>query len=159
MVEQGVIGPVREAVEAVFVGTFTHSLDPKRRFTIPSEWRDQMKGETSLYVLPDVEEKCLCVMTVPEMSRRLASAGHHSIVDQQARQFARTLASRSDLVAWDTQGRIRIKDPLLEFARVKDRVVMVGGFRFFEIWSEETMKKVGRIDDAGYRDAARHVGF
>ncbi len=148
-----------EAPESVFVGTYAHSLDPKKRLTIPSEWRVQIRDPGSIYVLPGVDENCLCAFPGSEMSRRLASVGHHSIADRKARQFARVLASRSDLVSWDSQGRIRIKDELLDYAGIKDRVVMVGNFRFFELWNPEALEESGVMDQANLADAVRHVGF
>ena len=102
---------------------------------------------------------CLCVFPLSEMSRRLASIGHHSIADRKARQFARLLASRSDLVDWDSQGRIRINDDLLGHAHIKDRVMLVGNFRFFELWSPDELKKSGVMDQKDVTEAVRHVGF
>jgi len=159
MAETVTIGTNPESTESVFVGTYAHALDPKRRLTIPSPWRDRVRGVRSLYVLPDVDEKCLCVFTVREMERKLASVGNHSIVDRKARQFARVLASRSDLVDWDSQGRIRIKDELLDHAGIKDRVTMVGNFKFFELWNPDTLKKSGVMVGTNLVDAVRHVGF
>lgn len=159
MAEKVQSGTSEGVVHGVFVGMYRHSLDPKRRLTIPSEWRVQVEGPNSLYVMPDVEERCLCVFTAREMGRRLESIGHQSIVDMKARHFARALASRSDLVSWDTQGRIRIKDELLDFIGVTSEVVMVGNFRFFEIWSPEKFKDVGEMDESNLSDAVRHVGF
>ncbi len=147
------------SAEMVFVGTYTHALDPKKRLTIPSTWRDRLKGSESLYVLPDVKEKCLCVFPAQEMVRRLESIGHHSIADPKARQFARVLASRSDLVSWDSQGRIRIKDELLDYASVKERAVLVGNFRFFEVWAPEALKDFDLVEQAELADAVRYVGF
>ena len=37
----------------MFVGNYTHSLDPKRRLTIPSVWRAQIGVPETVYVLPD----------------------------------------------------------------------------------------------------------
>ena len=39
--------------QGIFVGRFTHSLDPKKRLTIPAVWRAQVGTPKSLYVLPD----------------------------------------------------------------------------------------------------------
>ena len=149
----------QELEEGVFVGTYVHALDPKRRLTIPAPWRDRVDGRPSFYVLPDVDERCLCVFSGREMSRRLESIGHHSIVDRKARQFARVLASRSDLVDWDSQGRIRIKDELLDYAGIKGTATLVGNFRFFELWNPDVLKKAGVLDATDVGDAVRHVGF
>ena len=94
------------------------------------------------------------------MTRRLNRLGNLSIADGQGRQFARTLASRSDLVPWDTQGRIRIKDDLLSYAGLQNQVVLVGTFDGFELWSpDQWNEQAGSMDNQSLGDAARYVGF
>ena len=145
--------------EGVFVGSFMHSLDPKKRLTIPSDWREQVGDPTTLYVLPGVDEECLSVLPAREMSRRLDKIRRHSITDKKARHFARVLASRSDLVSFDSQGRIRVKDELLAFADLKDQVMLVGTFEGFELWSPDRWKSSGGSDKGSLEDAAAYVGF
>jgi MraZ protein len=145
--------------QGVFVSTFTHSLDPKKRLTIPSSWRAQVGSPKSLYVLPDVHYRCLCVFPAAEMGRRLEKMRHHSFGDRQAREFARVIGSQADLVSWDAQGRIRIKDELLDFAKLVDQVVLVGAIDRFEIWCPGELAAAGRADQQKLQDAARYVGF
>ena len=146
--------------QGIFVGEFTHSLDPKKRLTIPSEWRAQVGSPKSLYVLCDVtDKKCLCVFSASELQRRIARIRDHSIADAKARQFSRMLGSKSDLVAWDSQGRIRIKDELLNFAGLVDQVVMAGTFQSFELWNPDNWKEVNGADGGNIREAAQYVGF
>jgi len=145
--------------QGIFVGEFPHSLDPKRRLTIPSEWRAQVGTPRSLYVLQDVTEKCLCVFPASELQRRIEKIRNHSIADAKARHFTRMLGSKSDLVDWDTQGRIRIKDELLDFAELVDQVILVGVFHSFELWSPENFKKVSGSDRGTILEAAQYVGF
>ena len=145
--------------QGVFVGSFTHSLDPKRRLTIPSQWRAQVGDPKSLYVLPDVHHKCLCVFRSCDIAERLQKIRQHSIADTRARQFARVLASQSDLVAWDSQGRIRIKDELLKFADLVDQVTLVGAFDRFELWSPDHLQNSGGMDSGTLEEAAKYVGF
>jgi len=145
--------------QGVFVSLFTHSLDPKKRLTIPSEWRAQIDEPKSLYVLPDVHHRCLCVFPAAEMVRRLEKIRGHSIADDKARQFARVLASRADMVSWDSQGRMRIKDELLEFAGLTGQVVMAGAFDRFELWEPDRFEESGGFDQASLAEAAKYVGF
>lgn len=145
--------------QGIFVGEFTHSLDPKKRLTIPSEWRAQVGSPKSLYVLRDVTDKCLCVFPTSELQRRIERIRHHSIADARARQFTRMLGSQSDLVAWDSQGRIRIKDDLLNFADLKDQIVLVGAFHSFELWSPDNWGRVRGTDRGTLYEAAQYVGF
>lgn len=146
-------------VQGVFVSSFTHSLDPKKRLTIPSEWRLQVGEPSGLYVLPDIHHKCLMVFPASEMMHRIKSMRQHGVADKKARFFARVLASQSDLVNWDSQGRIRVKDELLAFAELTEKVVMLGAFDRFELWNPELFKKAGAMDGDSLRDAAQYVGF
>jgi len=145
--------------QGVFVSEYRHSLDPKRRLTIPSPWRAQIGEPKSLYVLPDVEHKCLVIFPASEMVRRLERLRKLSIGDTQGRQFARVLGSRSDLVSWDAQGRIRIKDELLNFAGIKEQVVLVGAIDRFELWNPDHLQSAGGMEQVSLLDAARQVGF
>ena len=148
------------AGQGVFVNTYAHSLDSKKRLTIPADWRELVGVPRRLFVLPGVNVKCLCVYPAREMTRRLEKLRNLSIADEKGRQLARTLASRSDLVPWDSQGRIRIKDDLLNFADLVNQVVLVGTFDGFELWSPDQWKQQsGSMDQMGLGEAARYVGF
>lgn len=144
----------------VFVSRYLHNLDAKHRLTIPSEWRTQIGQPESLYVLPDVNpaKKCLWCFPAREMVYRLRKLREHSIADEKARQFARILGSQSDLVSFDTQGRIRIKDDLMAFAGLEDHVRLVGAIDHFELWRPEAFDGMG-LDQSGLKDAAVYVGF
>ncbi len=146
--------------KGVFVNTYTHYLDSKRRLTIPAVWRELVGVPRRLFVLQGVNDQCLCVYPARELIRRMERLRNLSIADEQGRQFARALASRAELVPWDSQGRIRIKDDLMAFAGIENEVVMAGTFDVFELWSPERWKeKTGPSDPVRMREAARYVGF
>ena len=42
-----------------FVGRYDHALDPKKRFTIPREWRNLMGNPEFVYVMPDPKDRCV----------------------------------------------------------------------------------------------------
>lgn len=154
------IGMQVGAGEGVFVNTYVHSLDTKRRLTIPSDWRELAGVPKRLFVLPGVNDKCLCVYPAREMTRRLERLRNLSIADAKGRQLARTLASRSDLTPWDSQGRIRIKDDLLDFAAIANQAVLVGTFDGFEIWNPDLWKETeDSVNPQDLGEAARYVGF
>ena len=146
--------------QGVFVNTYVHSLDAKKRLTIPADWRELVGVPGRLFVLPSVTELCLCVYPAREITRRIERLRNLSIADQKGRQLARTLASRSDLVPWDAQGRIRIKDELLGYAGLVSQVVLVGTFDGFELWSEEKWNEQQQhMDQQWLGEAARYVGI
>ena len=142
-----------------FVGEFTHALDPKRRLTIPADWRERMGEENSLYVLPDIYNKNLLVYRGSEIIHKIQKFRNHSIADREAMKFARIIGSKSELVSWDSQGRIRIKDQLLEYADLTDQVVISGSFDHFELWTPDNFRSISNDGPQGLKDAARYVGF
>lgn len=145
--------------QGVFVGNFTHLLDPKKRLTIPSEWREHVGNPQSLYVLPGVVRRdFLLVFPAREMIQRLQRVRSHSIADPQASQFTRILGSQSQLAPWDTAGRIRVKDELLSSATLTEAVVLVGAIDHFELWNPELWQQVNAAG-ADLGEAARYVGF
>lgn len=121
----------------MFVGNFAHKLDPKSRLTIPSVWRAQVGKPESVYVLPDFHQKCLNVYPAGEMLRKLDALRRYPMSDEKARRFSRVLGGNSELLTWDTQGRIRIKDELLAFAGLTDSVTLVGALDRFELWNPD----------------------
>ena len=143
----------------MFVGNFVHSLDPKRRITIPSVWRAQVGQPQSLYVLPDFHQKCLNVYPAAEMSRKLDALRRYPMADEKARRFSRVLGGNSELLPWDTQGRIRIKDELLAFAGLTERVVLVGALDRFELWSPENSTEGAELGLQNLREVGPDVQF
>ncbi len=143
-----------------FVNQYLHTLDSKRRLTIPSEWRDLVGAPARLYVLPGVHDCCLSVLPAREMMRRLNESRQRlKLSDQKARQFNRILASRADLLTWDKVGRIRIKDSLMEYARIENQVVLAGAFEGFELWNPELWQASGALDQKQFADVAGYVGL
>lgn len=143
----------------IFVGTYAHSLDPKKRLTIPSEWRAQAGNPRSLYVLPDFHQKCLNVYPATQMVHKLEKLRRHSMSDKKAMEFAGILGASSDVVSWDTQGRIRIKDRLLAFAGISDQVILVGALDKFQVWSPHAQPDLERVDQEKLKEAGRYVDF
>ena len=149
-----------ESPEIIFVGDFVHALDAKKRLTIPSDWRELAGMSERLFVLPGVNDKCLCVYPAREMTRRLQKFRKLSVADRKGRQLSRMLAARSDLISWDVQGRIRVKDKLLDHAGISQKVILVGSFDHFELWSPQQWKKeVTTVEGMSLEDIAQFAGL
>lgn len=145
--------------QGMFVGNYAHALDQKRRLIIPSQWRAAVGTPKTLYVIPDVNTRCLCVLTSKEMNRRADRIRNHPAGDAVARKFARLMASQSDMVSWDSQGRIRVKDELLDHAELQDKVRLVGTFDYFELWNPEIYEQTMAEKKPDLREAAEYLGF
>ncbi len=153
----------REVVERVeldtFFGTFYHSLDSKRRLTIPADWRDRL-AEPNLFVLPGVSVKCLYVFPAREMARRLEKFRSASIADAKAQQFARAIFARANQIPWDAHGRIRVSDELMNWAELDSQVVLAGVGTRFELWNPANWERIQpAMDSPEFGEASQYIGF
>lgn len=124
-------------MQAIFVGSFTHALDAKRRIIFPSSWRNLAGESNRLFAFPHPDAKCIYLYTAEEMTRRLSQLRSGMPLDPQGQQALRSFTAGADMLVWDAQGRIRIGDNLLAHAEVKEQVVLVGTLTRIELWSAE----------------------
>ena len=157
-VEQ-VTSEVKSAWSGALVGRFDHALDPKKRFTIPSEWRALMGNPQYVYVMPDPKERCLNLVPVAEMEVRLAKLREKSLFDPAANRALQTIGSVSDLLPLDVQGRIRISDKLLQFANLTTTVAMLGSVRMVKLWDPELLAPAETVDQESLANALASVEF
>jgi MraZ protein len=122
---------------ALFVGSFTHALDPKRRMIFPSVWRNLAGESNQLFAFPHPEEKCLYLYTRAEMMRRLEALRSGGALDRNDEQAIRAITAGAELLIWDVQGRIRVGENLLAHIEAKSQVVLVGAMTRIELWSAE----------------------
>ena len=147
-------------MQFAFVDTFTHGLDAKKRLTIPSEWRELVGHPERLFVLPSSIETCLCVYPGSSVASMFQKLREMSETDAEAQGRLRDLSANANMVPWDAQGRVRIKDSLLDYAGLKSEVVLVGVFNRFEVWSPELWKKKhAAIDQSRILAATRSAGL
>jgi MraZ protein len=122
---------------ALFVGSFTHALDDKRRMIFPSIWRNLAGDSNQLFAFPHPEEKCLYLYTAAEMMRRLDELRTAGALDKNDQQAIRSITAGAEMLVWDAQGRVRIGENLLAHTEVKSQVVLVGAMTRIELWSAE----------------------
>ena len=150
---------VKSSWSSALVGRFDHALDPKKRFTIPSEWRALMGNPQYVYVMPDPKERCLDLVPVAEMEVRLAKLREKALFDPAANRALQTIGSVSELPTLDIQGRIRISDKLLQFANLTTTVAMLGSVRMVKLWDPKSLAPAETIDQEALASALADVEF
>ena len=99
------------------------------------------------------------LITQEEMSAKIQRFKNKALFDSELNAKLEAIASNSDQLSFDTQGRIRISDRLLKFAGIKTDVVMLSGFTNIEIWSAEKVAPVDEINMDAYASAVKDLGF
>ena len=131
----------------VLLGRHDYALDPKKRFTIPSEWRGVMGSV--VYVMPDRKERCLNLYPKAEMDVMLEKLRQKALLDPALNVVRRKLGAVSQQLSLDSQGRIRICDRLLQFANLTTTVAMVGSFQMIKLYDP---KVIGPEDEVNMED-------
>lgn len=128
--------PEKSAEIQPIVGRFDHRLDPKRRFTIPSDWFERMGRPAQVYVMPSLSrEKCLDVFTPAEFDKRLAAFRSAALSDAVKAKFVSRIGELVSCCSLDVQNRIRVKDSNLDYVGIHGDVVLIGAGYHFEVWS------------------------
>ena len=133
-----------ESSSGVLLGRHDFALDPKKRFTIPSEWRSFM-GPV-VYVMPDRKERCLNLYPKAEMDALLAKLRQKALLDPALNKVYAKLGAVSQQLSLDVQGRIRICDRLLQFANLTTTVAMVGSFQMIKLYDPAVLGPEDAID-------------
>ncbi len=118
----------------MFLGQYTYTLDSKGRVTIPSRFRDALRGGL---VLTRGLDRCLSAYPLEMWGEIARQVNALPITSPQGRALRRVFfADAVDLVP-DRQGRILVPDRLREYGELElsDEIVVVGLDRFLELWS------------------------
>ena len=125
--------------KGLVMGRRNYRLDPKRRFTIPSDWFESLGQPTHLYIMPSLSDRpCLDVLTREDIDERMRPYRNRDMFDSDAASLVSSISELITEVKVEAQNRIRVTDSHLQFAQVKgEDVVLLGADNYFEIWSVE----------------------
>ncbi len=156
--KQSVAQPTKVS-SGVLVGRFDHALDPKKRFTIPREWRAVMGEPDYVYVLPDHKEGCLNLVPKEEMEALHEKLREKALFDPALNRALQVIGGSAEQPMLDVQGRIRVSDKLLRFANLTTTVAMVGSVRMVKLWNPEVLGAADAVDQVALGEALEMAGF
>lgn len=117
----------------MFLGEYRHSIDAKKRLSVPSKFRRDLGASTvltrgldhSLFLYPREEWQKIAekLSTLP--------AGQ-----ADTRGFVRLMLAGAEEVALDALGRILIPEHLKSYAHIHQQVIVTGVYNRLEIWDE-----------------------
>lgn len=117
----------------MLIGEYLHTLDPKKRLSLPSKWRKEL-GK-SLIITRGLDH-CLFVYTKKEWGHITEKMSELPWGQADTRSFNRFFLSGAVEVEIDSVGRILVPDYLKEFAGLDTKVVLAGIHDRVEIWDE-----------------------
>lgn len=148
---------VKALKRTVFVGTFRHAVDEKKRLAIPAKWRAAAKG-AEFFVLP-LPNNHLFVLPESAMDKMMERVDDISIGEYERRNVLRLITGGAHGTPCDAQGRIILTDALLKHAGIENEAVLVGVLKGFEIWAPAKLEEVERNASANFAESAKQLGL
>lgn len=126
--------------EPLFISSYRHGVDEKRRIQIPAKWRgEQGETEFTLILWPNGAQQDACLLVLPPKVAR-------ALVDKltampfgnpTAEALRRFLGEKSDTVTSDKAGRITLPESMAKAVAIEKEAVLNGMFDRFQIWNPD----------------------
>lgn len=118
----------------MLIGEYRHTLDPKKRLSLPSKWRKELGRRV---VITKGLDNCLFVYPLKEWQTITEKVGGLPFGQADYRSFNRFFLSGAVEVEVDKIGRILVPDFLKDFAKLESKVALAGIHDRVEIWDEK----------------------
>ena len=125
----------------MLIGEYKHTLDIKKRLSMPSKWRKELGTEL---VVTRGLDNCLFVYPQKEWQKITEKIGQLPLGQADTRSFNRFFLSGAVEVEVDSVGRILVPDFLKDFAGLDTKVVLAGIYDRVEIWAENKWEEYKR---------------
>ena len=119
----------------VFFGEYLVSFTAPGRVVIPKKIRELLKGDS--FIVTKGFDFCLAGYNKEDWESRSRELIGVSLLDKTDINKRRLLFSSTMHIEIDVQGRFVIPKLLLQFAQLKDKVLIIGVGDHFELWSPE----------------------
>lgn len=118
----------------MLIGEHKHTLDTKKRLSLPSKFRKEL-GKT--VVLTRGLDTCLFVYSTKEWKKFTEKLAELSMGQADTRAFNRFILGGAVEVDIDSAGRVLIPDFLKDFASLEQKVIVAGLSNRVELWNED----------------------
>ena len=121
-----------------FTGEQDHKVDQQGRISMPSRFREALKGGM---VLSRGADRCVVGYTESQWEETVGQIASLPIHLAKNRKILRMTFGSAYQVDADRQGRVLLPSPLRAYAQINEDVVIVGMGNFLELWSKEVWEK------------------
>ena len=117
--------------ESMFYGEYDHTIDDKKRVTLPARFRDELAGGV---VLTRGIEKNIDVYPRAGWDANVGRIAELDSLNREARELKRFVFAGATVAELDKQGRVLIPPHLAVHAGIEKDVVLAGVHDRIEIW-------------------------
>lgn len=139
----------------MFIGEYSHSIDPKKRLAIPAKFRSDLKNKL---VITRGLDKCLFIYPMKVWNELAEKLGNLPMGESGTRSFIRLMLAGAIDVEVDKQGRILLPDYLKDYAGLSKNVVIAGLYNRLEIWDEQKWNEYKKSAEKNSDEIAEQLG-
>ena len=118
----------------MFIGEYSHSIDPKKRLALPMKFRSELKNRV---VITRGLDKCLFIYPMKIWEELAGKLGTLPVGEASTRSFIRLMLAGAIDADMDKQGKILIPDFLKSYAGLSRNIVIAGVYNRLEVWDEK----------------------
>lgn len=120
----------------VYFGEYWSKIDKEGRIVIPARLRELLKRDGSEIYITKGIEKCLFIFPKKTFEEQGEKINELSFTKGNPRIFTRLFYSGAFKSKIDKQGRVLIPSQLIEYAEIKEKIVIIGAGKRIEIWND-----------------------
>ena len=138
-----------------FVGSYSHSLDAKKRVFIPAKFREELGNE---FYITRKFDPYLSVYTAEDWAEYVETISR--LPESEAAELQEYLLGVAQKCTPDSNGRIILDEKLMKHATIDKNLVFVGAGRQIKIWAEEVWnERESKRDPESIREIMRKYGL
>lgn len=138
-----------------FVGSYSHSLDAKKRVFVPAKFREELGNE---FYITRKFDPYLSVYTADDWAEYVERIS--ALPESEAAELQEYLLGFAQKCVPDGNGRIILDERLMKHAGIEKNLVFVGAGRQIKIWSEEIWnERESKRDTESIREIMRKYGL
>ncbi len=138
-----------------FVGSYSHSLDAKKRVFIPAKFREELGNE---FYITRKFDPYLSVYTAQDWAEYVETISR--LPESEAAELQEYLLGVAQKCTPDSNGRIILDEKLMKHAGIEKNLVFVGSGRQIKIWAEEVWnERESKRNPENIRDIMRKYGL
>ncbi len=141
-----------------FKGTYTSTIDTKRRVKLPKKLREAVPPSSDdHFVIGPGYDGCVFLYPADEWTRQEDKLRNLKVDLGEHRFLERVFVPESEDVRIDRAGRLTIPERLLDLAQIKKEVLILGILSRIELWSPEVYRKYRDQYKQTYEEAAEKI--
>jgi MraZ protein len=125
----------------MFLGTYKANFSGKFRVVLPRKLRDELGSDKGI-ILTRGLDGCIWGFSKKEWVKQAKKQLEIPITENTGRFLRRYIFASADASGLDHQGRFVISSSLIDFAQIKDEVLIVGAGDHFELWNPKLWDEI-----------------